>query len=293
MSTNSLRLATRPGPSSVSRGAVIGERIRDLDPALQLEQVVIPSDPAFDASSRPEHDPELATWLREALLRGEAEILVHAVKDLPHGTLPGVRLAAVPERGEVRECLLARGAAKLAALPPGARVAVDTDAREAALRALRGDLGVVRLQGPLRGRAARLEAGECDGILTALIAARRLGLHALVGETFGFDAVLPSAGQGAAAVEIHEGEEDLLRLLNRLDQPASRWCVVAEREAEAAALAAGALPVGAYAEVRDMNVHLRVRLLAGGALLRGADIRPVHALEGMGRELVERLLSAP
>jgi len=48
---------------------------------------------------------------------------------------------------------------------------------------------------------------------------------------------------------------------------------------------------GAYAELRDMNVHLRVRLFAAGRMLQGADIRPVAGLPGMGGDLVGKLLS--
>src|SRR5690242_8637477 len=56
--------------------------------------------------------------LREALLRGEVDLAVHSLKDLPSGPAAGIRLAAVPARDDPRDALVARDGAKLADLPP-------------------------------------------------------------------------------------------------------------------------------------------------------------------------------
>jgi hydroxymethylbilane synthase len=179
---------------------------------------------------------------------------------------------------------------KLPDLPPASRVGVDGDAREAAVRRLRPDLEVVRAMGPLEERAARVQSGELHGLVVALVAVRRAGLHSAVGEVFSVTDVLPAAAQAATAVEILELEAELGTLLNRVDHLASRWCVTAERDFERALAGAGALCVGAHAEVRDMNIHLRGRAVWRGALTQGAVLAPVDALEGLGGGLAEQLL---
>ena len=285
-----LRLGTRPGANSEKRGRIFGGRIQEIDLGLELEYVRVPDSPDFDAARHSEHDPVLAAGVRAALLDGEIDLAVHAMKDLPHDTPPGIHLAAIPQREDPRDCLLALSRGRLRELPAGARVAVDTDGRAAQLRALRSDVEIVRLEGPLGARADRVRTGELHGVICALAAARRLGIHSLVADTFGFSEMLPAAGQGATAIEIRQRERDLGRMLNRLDHPGSRWCVLAEREFEAAALEAGAAPAGAYAELKDMTLHLRGRMEAGGRMVQGTEIQPVSGLEGMGRDLVERLL---
>src|SRR5206468_7948638 len=60
--------------------------------------------------------------LRDALLGGEVDLAVHSLKDLPTGPAAGIALAAVPPRDDPRDALVARDGAKLADLPPGARI---------------------------------------------------------------------------------------------------------------------------------------------------------------------------
>ena len=288
-----LRLGTRPGKAAEARGALLLEKIRNLDAAVRWERLIVPLEPGMDLDALPEHDPEIATLVRAALLDGRIDAAVHAIKDLPHGEAEGIRLAAVPQREDPRECLLARGGKKLADLPPGARVGVDGGAREAGLLRIRPDLEAVRAAGPLGLRARRIETGELDGAIVALAAARRLGLHSAIAQIFGVSDMVPAAGQGAAAVEAPARERDLARLLLGIDHLATRWCVTAERDFEAAALSVGALPLGAYAEVRDMKIHLRARLRTpGGEVRQDAELRPVEELAPLGRELARKMLEA-
>ena len=81
--------------------------------------------------------------LRDALLGGEVDLAVHSLKDLPAGQAPGIALAAVPPRDDPRDALVARDGAKLADLPPGARIGTGSPRRAAQLLALRGDLRCV------------------------------------------------------------------------------------------------------------------------------------------------------
>jgi hydroxymethylbilane synthase len=286
-----LRLATRPRPAARARGRLIAEQIRDLDPGLELELVDFPADPDGAFQRLSEHDPAPTTEMRAALLRGEVDLLVHAARDLPQAAPEGVRLAAVPQREDPRECLVSGGRLAMCELPPGARVASDGAVRDWSLRAVRPDLAPVRVAGPLLDRLAMVERGDLDGVIVALAPMRRMGLRSKVSELLRLEQALPAAGQGAAAVEIHAGERDLGMLLNRLDHLASRWCFTAEREFEFAVLAAGGGPCAAHAVVREMEVQLHGRLEVAGRVVEGREARPVQELAGMGAALAARLLA--
>ena len=78
-----------------------------------------------------------ARALEEALLRREIDIAVHSAKDVPSTLLEGTALAAVLPRADVRDALIARDGATLAALPPGATVGTGSSRRAAQLRAAR------------------------------------------------------------------------------------------------------------------------------------------------------------
>ena len=75
-----------------------------------------------------------AAALREALLRGDVDVVVHSLKDLPTAEHEGLRLGAVPKRADARDALCARDGLTLATLPEGARVGTGSPRRIAQLR---------------------------------------------------------------------------------------------------------------------------------------------------------------
>jgi hydroxymethylbilane synthase len=63
-----------------------------------------------------------ASALRDALLRGEVDLAVHSLKDLPTAPPDGIALAAVPKREDPRDVVVARDGLTLGELTPGSRV---------------------------------------------------------------------------------------------------------------------------------------------------------------------------
>jgi hydroxymethylbilane synthase len=78
--------------------------------------------------------------LEEALARGEADVAVHSMKDVPMELLSGHVIAAIPERADPRDAFVSRRYANIEALPAGARVGTSSLRRESQLRSRRADL---------------------------------------------------------------------------------------------------------------------------------------------------------
>ena len=72
--------------------------------------------------------------VQAAVLDGRADLAVHSAKDLPAVTAPGLVLAAVPVRGDIRDALVG---CRLGDLPDSARVATGSIRRRVQLSALR------------------------------------------------------------------------------------------------------------------------------------------------------------
>lgn len=224
--------------------------------------------------------------VQAAVLDGRADLAVHSAKDLPASDTPeGLVLAAVPERGDVRDALVG---STLAALPDGARVATGSVRRRAQLAALRPDLGFAELRGNM---ATRLEkAADFDAIVVALVALERLGLRGHVTEILDEAVMCPQVGQGALAVECRADDDDTRAKLATIDDVAAHRAVTAER-AFLAELGSGCdLPCGASATVTDGAVTIRGVLASpdGRTVLRAAthDADPQRA----GRTLADDLL---
>ena len=239
--------------------------------------------------------------VREALLAGEVDVVVHSLKDLPTLPADGIRLAAVPVRENPADALLTRaGVASLDAIPRGGRVGTGSPRRAAQLMLARPDLEVVPIRGNIETRMAYAERGELDAVVLAAAGLHRLGFEDRIAESFDPWQFLPAPAQGALAVEVREDldrESDLARTLDALDHRPTRFATIAERTLLRALEAGCSATVAAFAEVTD-NTRL---VLKAGVYGRNTHLvresrtdTPVTAAsaEAAGRALAEDMLAA-
>jgi hydroxymethylbilane synthase len=205
--------------------------------------------------------------LRESLLRGEVDFAVHSLKDLPTGAADGITMAAIPPRDDPRDALVGRDGAKLADLPPGARIGTGSPRRAEQLQLLRSDITCVPIRGNANTRLRKVSDGELDAVVLAYAGLARIGHTDLVTEIFEPEDIVPAPGQGALAVECRAADAELAGLLASVDHTATRCAVTAERTLLAALEAGCSAPVGAHATGTD---RLRLRAVVLG-LVRGDD----------------------
>jgi hydroxymethylbilane synthase len=231
--------------------------------------------------------------LREALLRGEVDLAVHSLKDLPSGPAAGIALAAVPPREDPRDALAARDGAKLADLPPGARIGTGSPRRAAQLLALRGDLRCVPIRGNAGTRLGKVSGGELDAVVLACAGLARIGQAGAVTQVFEPDEMLPAPGQGALAVECRAAEPELTALLREVTDQASEAAVTAERSLLEALEAGCSAPIGAYAEGGPL-LRMRAAVMSpdGSRVLRARGGGPAGRARQLGRDLAAELLRA-
>jgi hydroxymethylbilane synthase len=237
-----------------------------------------------------------AKEVQQAVLDGRADLAVHSAKDLPSAEVPGLVIAAVPERADPRDALVG---STLADLPQGAEVATGSLRRQAQLAAVRPDLRFVGLRGNMATRLAK--AKDHDAVVVAAAALDRLGLEDEISERLPVELVLPQVAQAALAVECRADDDGLLRQLRAIEHRPSRRCVDAERAFLSELGGDCSLPAAAYATVgNDDELVMEGRLAAvdGSSVLRhvvvgtdpsiGAQIAR-HLLDDQGgRQLLGR-----
>jgi len=188
-----LRIGTRGSALARAQTEQVLRRLRALDPELPLETVIIRT--SGDRGQR-EVRGAFVKELQHALLKGEIDLAVHSLKDLPTDPVSGLRLAAVLEREDPREALIARNGWTWATLPSGARVGTGSPRRTAQLRALRPDLVYLPLVGNVDTRLRRLEEGHYEAIVLAVAGLIRLGRGGEIVEIFPLEQVLPDTDEG-------------------------------------------------------------------------------------------------
>jgi hydroxymethylbilane synthase len=194
--------------------------------------------------------------LENALHNGEIDLAVHSLKDLPIENTPGLALAAITARADVRDVLVAKNNWLLSSLPAGAIVGTSSLRRQAQLLAHRPDLQIMSIRGNVDSRIRKAMAGEYDAVVLAAAGLTRLGLEASISEWLPLEIMLPAPGQGALAVQCRAEDTAVLNLLSPLDNEAARACVTAER-AFLEQLGGGcSLPVAAYATISGGDIML-------------------------------------
>ena len=199
-----------------------------------------------------------ATALREALLAGECDVVVHSLKDLPTAAAPGLSIAAVPKRVDPRDALCARDALTLESLPEGARVGTGSPRRAAQLASRRPDLEVVDIRGNVDTRLARVGV-DLDAVVLAAAGLERLGRTDAITDLLSIEGWPTAPGQGALALEVRTGEE---KLVAALDHKSTHLMVRAEREVLAILEAGCAAPIAAHAFIDDGLLFLDARVYA-------------------------------
>jgi hydroxymethylbilane synthase len=250
-----LRIATRGSAlARAQTGLVAAELTEATGAEIQIIHITSEGDTSRASLASLGGTGVFASALREALLAGECDMIVHSLKDLPTAPYDGLVLGAVPQREDPRDALCARDGLTLEELPPGARVGTGSPRRIAQLLAVRPDLEVVDIRGNVDTRLARVAAGDLDAVVLASAGLGRLGRLDAASELFALDLWPTAPGQGALAIETREA--DSIPELLSIEHHATRTSVLAERSVLAALEAGCAAPIGATATVVDDELVL-------------------------------------
>ena len=176
--------------------------------------------------------------LEEALLEGRIDVAVHSAKDMTSTDVDGLVVGAYLERDDPRDALVGADAIR-----PGMRIGTASARRRAQLLAAEPTLSVEPLRGNVDTRLRKLRERGLDAIVLAACGLDRLGLAAEIGLRLDPELMLPEAAQGALALQVRAGQEELVAAA---DHPETRRRVEPERVC-VAAIGAGCLaPVAAH-----------------------------------------------
>ncbi|MCW4044392.1 MAG: hydroxymethylbilane synthase [Candidatus Bathyarchaeota archaeon] len=165
----------------------------------------------------------------QAILRGEIDLAVHSLKDIPILELPDTVIAAIPKRGSRRDALISKDKIPLKELPRGATVGTGSLRRLAQVKFLRPDLEVKPIRGNIDTRIRKVKKGEFDAIIVAEVALERMELRDEITERFPLEQFSPSAGQGALAIVTAKNNDEVIELVRVVDDAQTRAEVTAER----------------------------------------------------------------
>lgn len=296
---STIRIGTRASALAMAQTRTVADALAKASGLpVELVQITTAGDRSKQSLSSLGGTGVFAIGLREALLDGRCDVVVHSLKDLPTGEAEGLTIAATPKRADARDAICARDGLTLDTLPADATVGTGSPRRAAQLRARRADLRVVDIRGNVDTRLGKVAGGELDAIVLAAAGLGRLGRLDAVTEFCGLDDWPTAPGQGALALEIRaEADDAVRRAVASINHNPTRTTVTAEREVLRILEAGCAAPIGAHAIIEDGLLFLSARVYRpdGSAYLTSSHALYLsdheHAAEAVAERVAKELLS--
>jgi hydroxymethylbilane synthase len=305
-----IRLGTRGSLLARSQSKIVATELQRAHPELEIQTIIIKTT-GDQITDRPLHEAGgkglFVKELEQALLAEQIDFAVHSCKDLPI-TMPLVDqsnliIAAIPARLDARDVLISPHAATIQQLPCKAIIATSSLRRRCQVLASRDDLTIKDLRGNIDTRIKKLRAGEFDAMILAMAGLTRAELFdPAIMHPISPDEILPAPGQGALALQCRRSDQATRAILGKLDDPASRMAVEAERAIVAALHGDCHSPIAAWATIDGKIFHLRaavghrdgnppVVLASAHAPLTGSQNAVISVIEQLHAQNVVALLS--
>lgn len=260
MTASTIRIATRKSPLALWQAEFVRAELLKRNPGLTVELIKMTTqgDKILDTPLAKVGGKGLfVKELEQGMLRGDADLAVHSMKDVPVELPDGLHLAAICEREDPRDAFVSNHFAKLDELPKRARVGTSSLRRQLQLRERRPDLEILDLRGNVNSRLQKLDDGKFDCIILAAAGLKRLGFEKRVTSFIEPEQSLPAIGQGAVGIECRSDDPRINSLLAPLNHALTRICVEAERAMNHRLQGGCQVPIGGFAVLEKDTLWLR------------------------------------
>jgi len=290
-----LTVGTRGSKLALTQTNSVLDRLKLLHPEVTFEVKIVKTlgdedakNPLFTIDRRGIFEKELGV----AIAKGDIDLAVHSLKDVPTEESPDNVIAAIPKRGSPHDALISKKRIPLEALPECGVVGTGSLRRLAEIKHLRPDLHIEAIRGNVDTRIRKVNEGEFDGIIVAEAGLERMGINNLIAERFSFDKFTPAAGQGALAVTAKKGNHEVINVLRAIDDPLTRAEVVAERSLVVTLEGGCRVPIGTIGRANDIDLSLYacVFSLDGAEKISSSADGALSDAEALGKQVAEELV---
>jgi hydroxymethylbilane synthase len=290
-----IKIGTRKSMLALTQSTWIKEQIEKRHPGVGVElvKIVTTGDKITDVPLAKVGGKGLfVKEIEEAMLRGEIDMAVHSMKDVPAELPAELFLGVVPRREDPRDAFISKRYASVQELPPGAKIGTSSLRRRAQLFNLRADLAIEDLRGNLDTRLRKLDEGQFDAIVLATAGLNRLGMSGRITSFFDPEEMLPAVAQGALGLELRRDDPEVFGLISFLHDKETAVAVEAERAFLKRLEGGCQVPLGAFAELKngELLVTGLIAAIDGGTILRKSISGAPEEAIVLGVRLAEELL---
>ena len=200
--------------------------------------------------------------IEEELLDEKIDLAVHALKDMPSDETEGLITNCFLERNDPREILISKDNKHIKDLAPNSIVGTSSLRREFQLKKIREDLNYKLIRGNVDTRIKKLKDNLYDAIILSYAGIQSLSLNENISQTFSTSEIIPSAGQGVVALQCRENDQELIKLLEKVNHQPTHNCVAAERNVLKVLEGDCETAVGIIANIDGDTINLEAELFS-------------------------------
>ncbi|MDA3894383.1 MAG: hydroxymethylbilane synthase [Salinivirgaceae bacterium] len=259
MALKNIKIGTRGSQLALYQAETVKATIEGKFPEISAEIVIIHSkgDKILDVALSKIGDKGLFTKeLEEVMFRGEIDMAVHSLKDLPTTLPEGLKIGGVLPRGEVRDALVSIKGLTLKDLTPDMKIATSSLRRKAQLLKINPEFNIVDIRGNVNTRLRKMEEGYCDAMMMAATGLQRIGLDKYITEVLNTKDILPAVSQGAIAMETKIGDANVDEIVAAITHDLTFKTTNAERIFLRKLEGGCQIPIGCFSEIEGENVTM-------------------------------------
>jgi len=200
--------------------------------------------------------------IEDELLDEKIDIAIHALKDMPSNETEGLITNCFLTRNDPREILISKDNKHIKDLASNSIVGTSSLRREFQLKKIRKDLNYKLIRGNVDTRIKKLNDNLYDAIILSYAGIQSLNLDKNISQIFSTSEIIPSAGQGVVALQCKENNQELIKLLNKVNHQPTHNCIKAERNVLKILEGDCETAVGAFAKINGNNINLKAELFS-------------------------------
>ncbi|CAL4325014.1 hydroxymethylbilane synthase [Buchnera aphidicola] len=291
-----IRIATRKSPLALLQSYHVKKKILYFYPHLKIQIIPINTygdqnidKPLYRINGKNIFIKELEL----ALLKNQADIAIHSMKDIPIKIHNQLHLISICKRGNPLDALVSNYYNSINELPIGAIIGTSSLRRKCQLISYRPDLIIYPIRGNIETRINKLDLGMYDAIILGVEGLNKLKLKHRIKQIISEKLSLPSCGQGAIGIESRKYDKNISIILKKINNTSSYISIKAERSFCEILQSGCQTPIGSFAIIKRNILWLRGMIGSsdGKVILKGEQYGSLSNAKKIGYKLAKKLLT--
>lgn len=287
---NTIRIGTRDSELALWQAHTVEKKLNALGYTTEIVAVKSTGDLILDVPLYELGITGIFTkTLDVAMIKGEVDIAVHSMKDVPTSLPKGIVQAAVLERANVHDILVHKGSLEF--LHSNGTIATGSLRRQAQWLNRYPHHRAEDLRGNVNTRLQKLKDNDWNGAIFAAAGLERINL--LPENHLPLDWMIPAPAQGAMVVVAMENDDYCLEAVSRLNHYDTEVCTHIERQFLKKLEGGCTAPIGALATFINDEIRFEGALLSidGKEKLHIEKVMPANGdFSNFGNDCAEEIL---